>query len=49
MPNVGRYCTYRQSLDYLASIVETMAEADRRRVFRDNALGLFAAAGKTAT
>jgi predicted TIM-barrel fold metal-dependent hydrolase len=44
MPNVGRYCTYRQAFDYLWDRSEFMTDADRRRLFRDNALGLFAAA-----
>lgn len=41
MPNVGRYCTYRQALTYIWSHADFLSGEDRRRVFRDNALGLF--------
>ena len=45
MPNVGRYCTYRQAFDYLWNGADFLDDAARRRIFRDNALGLFAPAG----
>jgi predicted TIM-barrel fold metal-dependent hydrolase len=41
MPNVGRYCTYRQSLTYVWDQCDFLAPADRRRIFRENTLGLF--------
>ena len=41
MPNVGRYCTYRQSLSYVWDNCDFIAPADRRRIFRENTLGLF--------
>ena len=50
MPNVGRYCTYRQALTYVWNNADFMTAADRRLVFRDNVLGLFqpSAAGRAA-
>jgi predicted TIM-barrel fold metal-dependent hydrolase len=44
MPNVGRYCTYRQALAYVWDGADFMAAEDRRRIFRENTLGLLAAA-----
>lgn len=41
MPNVERYCTYRQSLFYVWGYFEFLTDADRRAIFRENALGLF--------
>jgi predicted TIM-barrel fold metal-dependent hydrolase len=41
MPNVERYCTYRQSLTYAWDYFDFLDEAARRAIFRDNALGLF--------
>ena len=41
MPNVERYCTYRQTLAYVADNADFLTDADRRRIFRDNALDLF--------
>jgi hypothetical protein len=41
MPNVERYCTYRQTLTYVADHADFLSDADRRLVFRDNALALF--------
>ncbi|MEO8857588.1 MAG: amidohydrolase family protein [Burkholderiaceae bacterium] len=41
-PNVERYCTYRQSLSYLWNHADFLSDQDRRRIFRDNALALFA-------
>ena len=50
MPNVGRYCTYRHALTYLLDYCDFITPADRRKIFRDNTLGLFAepAASKAA-
>jgi predicted TIM-barrel fold metal-dependent hydrolase len=42
MPNVGRYCTYRQALAYLWDHADFLSPEDRRRIFRDNTLGLLA-------
>lgn len=42
MPNVGRYCTYRQSFSYVWDECDFISKADRRKIFRENALGLFA-------
>ncbi len=42
MPNVERYCTYRQSLDYLWNHADFLDDIARRAIFRDNALALFA-------
>jgi len=41
MPNVGRYCTYRQARAYL-DYADFLAAEDRRRIFRENTLGLLA-------
>jgi predicted TIM-barrel fold metal-dependent hydrolase len=41
MPNVERYCTYRQSLTYVWDHADFLDTAARRAIFRDNALGLF--------
>jgi predicted TIM-barrel fold metal-dependent hydrolase len=41
MPNVERYCTYRQSLHYLADNADFLSSQDMRSIFRDNALSLF--------
>ena len=41
MPNVERYCTYRQSLSYAWHHFDFMIDPDRQAIFRDNALGLF--------
>ncbi len=43
MPNVERYCTYRQTFTYVWDHAEFLTPADRRAIFRDNALGLFRA------
>lgn len=42
MPNVGRYCTYKQALSYVWDHCDFIGAADRRKIFRDNTLGLFA-------
>jgi predicted TIM-barrel fold metal-dependent hydrolase len=44
MPNVGRYCTYRQALGYVWDHPDFLTADDRRRIFRENALELFAPA-----
>jgi predicted TIM-barrel fold metal-dependent hydrolase len=41
MPNVERYCTYRQTLTYVWDHADFLSEADRRAIFRENALALF--------
>jgi len=41
MPNVERYCTYRQTLTYFSDHAPFLNATDRQRVFRDNALALF--------
>ena len=42
MPNVGRYCTYRQALTYLWDHAEFLTAEDRRRIFRENTLSVLA-------
>ena len=42
MPNVERYCTYRQSLTYAWDYFDFLDENARQMIFRTNALGLFA-------
>ena len=41
MPNVERYCTYRQSYSYLAHRCEYMDEAEREALFGGNLMSLF--------
>ena len=41
MPNVERYCTYRQTLTYFADGADCLSAGDRKLIFRDNALALF--------
>jgi predicted TIM-barrel fold metal-dependent hydrolase len=41
MPNVERYCTYRQTLTYVWDHADFLDSTARRAIFRDNALGLF--------
>jgi predicted TIM-barrel fold metal-dependent hydrolase len=41
MPNVERYCTYRQALTYVWDHADFLDAAARRAIFRDNALALF--------
>jgi predicted TIM-barrel fold metal-dependent hydrolase len=41
MPNVERYCTYRQTFTYVWNHADFLNDADRRAIFRDNALALF--------
>ena len=45
MPNVERYCTYRQTLTYVTEHADFLDAPARRAIFRDNALGLFVPAG----
>lgn len=44
MPNVGRYCTYKQALSYVWDHCDFITATDRRKIFRDNTLSLFASA-----
>ena len=44
MPNVGRYCTYRQALTYVWDYCDFLTARDRRKIFHDNTLSLFAPA-----
>lgn len=46
MPNVARYCTFRQSLTYISEHAPFLSDADRRQLFRDNALALYGSEGK---
>lgn len=41
MPNVERYCTYRQTLAYLLDYSDFLTDADRAKIFRDTTLALF--------
>jgi len=41
MPNVERYCTYRQTFTYVWDHANYLNAADRRAIFLDNALALF--------
>jgi len=41
MPNVERYCTYRQTFTYVWDHAAFLNAADRRAIFRENALALF--------
>ena len=41
MPNVERYCTYRQTLTYVWDHADFLDIAGRRAIFRENALALF--------
>ena len=41
MPNVERYCTYRQSLTYAWDHFDFLDDMSRKAIFRENALGLF--------
>jgi len=40
MPNVGRHCTYRQSLTYLDTIADFIPAADLARIKGGNAAAL---------
>lgn len=42
MPNVERYCTYRQAFTYVWDHADFLDLAARRAIFRENALSLFA-------
>jgi predicted TIM-barrel fold metal-dependent hydrolase len=51
MPNVARYCTYRQTLTYVYDYSDFLSADDRRKIFHDTTLSLFnlpAAASVTA-
>lgn len=41
MPNVGRYCTYKQALTYVWDYCDFLTAPDRRKIFHDNTLSLF--------
>ncbi|MEO5730473.1 MAG: amidohydrolase family protein, partial [Byssovorax sp.] len=41
MPNVERFCTYRQSLTYALDYFDFLTDGDRQLIFRQNALSLF--------
>jgi len=41
MPNVERYCTYRQTLTYVQNYCEFFSEQDREKIFKQNTLSLF--------
>ncbi len=41
MPNVERYCTYRQTFTYVWNHAEFLTDTDRQAIFRDNTLALF--------
>ncbi len=43
MPNVGRYCTYKQALSYVWNHCDFLGAADRRKIFHDNTVSLFPA------
>ena len=43
MPNVERYCTYRQTFTYVWNHADFLNDDDRRAVFHDNTLALFRA------
>src|SRR5262245_42870354 len=42
MPNVARYCTYRQALGYVWDYAASLPLEDRRLIFRENTLGVLA-------
>ena len=48
MPNVARYCTYRQSLTYIWDHAPFLSDGDRRSLFRENALALYGGDAKPA-
>jgi predicted TIM-barrel fold metal-dependent hydrolase len=41
MPNVERYCTYRQTFTYAWEHADFLNDAERRAIFHDNTLALF--------
>jgi hypothetical protein len=41
MPNVARYCTYRQTLTYLYDYSDFLTSEDRTKIFHDTTLSLF--------
>jgi predicted TIM-barrel fold metal-dependent hydrolase len=45
MPNVERFCTYRQSLDYVQSYCRFLAPSEKDAVLGKNAAELFALRG----
>jgi predicted TIM-barrel fold metal-dependent hydrolase len=49
MPNVARYCTYRQTLTYIYDYSDFLSEAERRKIFHDTTLSFFRPTSQTAT
>ncbi len=49
MPNVERYCTYRQSLDYLRLHCDFIPEADMAKICGENVAGMFGGIGNRST
>ena len=45
MPNVERFCTYRQSLDYVRNYCSFLTAAEKERVLGANAAELIGLAG----
>jgi hypothetical protein len=41
MPNVERYCTYRQTFTCIRKHADFLTDTDRQAICRDNALALF--------
>jgi predicted TIM-barrel fold metal-dependent hydrolase len=48
MPNVARYCTYRQTLTYIYDYSDFLSEAERQNIFHDTALSLFKPTSQTS-
>ena len=46
MPNVERFCTYRQSLSYVRDHCPFLSDSDKEKIFRTNALAVFEAAAR---
>ena len=41
MPNVERFCTYRQSLDYVLRYCDFLSDAEMELILGGNAVGLY--------
>ncbi|MBN19405.1 MAG: hypothetical protein CL758_08040 [Chloroflexi bacterium] len=41
MPNVERYCTYKQSIDYIRNYCNFLSNEDKNKIFGDNIYRLF--------
>jgi len=48
MPNVARYCTYRQTLTYIYDYSDFLSETERKKIFHDTTLSLFGMASSAA-